>query len=47
LFKNVKWFNFIHILVPEDAYAFVRALDELIGEFAAEDFEQKLRIQGL
>ena len=48
LFKNAKWFNFTHILVPEDAYAFVRAFDELIGELAAENFEQRLlNIKGL
>jgi hypothetical protein len=33
--------NFDNILIPEDAYAFVRAMDELIWELAAEDFEQK------
>jgi hypothetical protein len=38
--------HFSHILVPQDAYAFVRGLDELIGEFAKENFEQNLQSQG-
>ena len=33
--------------MPEDAYSFVRLLDELIEELATENFEQKLNIQGL
>ena len=34
-------------MVPQDAYAYVRLLDQLIGELAAENFEQKLQNQGL
>jgi hypothetical protein len=39
---------FPNISVPQDAYAFVRSLDELIVELATENFEQKmLCINGL
>jgi hypothetical protein len=34
-------------LVPQDAYPFVNALDQLIWEMATKNFEQKLQIQGL
>lgn len=41
-------FNYVpNIPIPEDAYQFVRALDELIEEFSKKNFEQKLEIQGL
>jgi hypothetical protein len=38
--------DFGKILFPEDAYAFVRALDELILELATKNVGQKLLNQG-
>jgi hypothetical protein len=40
--KFAQFSGFPKIPVPHDAYAFVRALDELIAELATENFEQKL-----
>jgi hypothetical protein len=49
LFNNYtgQYKNYAKILVLQDAYQFVRSLDVLIGEFTAENFEQKLQIPGL
>jgi hypothetical protein len=46
-YKYDKFINIPNILVPEDAYSFVRALDQLIVELASENFEQKMEIKGL
>ena len=44
LFNNLtgQYVNFAKILFLQEGYSFVRALDELIEEFAKENFEQKL-----